>query len=83
MKAARSISFPTYVVLWAIAVALPFCLIPISVPVSAIVGIIITGLWIAFMPHSCINGAFIYFPMTLIQIALGLMWGIRLYKQIK
>lgn len=83
MKPGHSIAFRTYLLLWIAATVTPFLILPFSFLTAGVIGITLTVLWIALMPNSCISGAFICFPLSLIQIGIGLMWSVRLCFEIR
>ena len=83
MKTTRTISLRVYITLWGIAALAPFLLFCCSPLAAAILGVIVAAFWTMLMPHSCMNGAFICFPLSLAQLGLGAMWGIRIYTEIR
>jgi len=81
MKRALALPFWVFVLLWFAALLLPFGAVILSPVAGALVGVLLASLWVSRMPTGCIGGAFVAFPMTVLQIASGLGWlvfGIRL-----
>jgi hypothetical protein len=75
------IPFWVFIALWFAAILLPFAA-SFALPIAgAAIGILLPVLWLRLMPVSCMGGAFIAFPMALVQIGSGMGWlllGIRL-----
>lgn len=83
MKPGNTLSIRTYTLLWIAATVVPFLILPFSFLAAGTLGISLAVLWITLMPHSCINGAFICFPLSLVQCALGVVWIARIYNAIR
>jgi hypothetical protein len=74
MKKVFTVPFRLFVALWFIALLLPFAGHAILPVAGVLLGILVPVLWLSQMPVSCINGAFIAFPMAMIQVLSGLGW---------
>lgn len=78
----RTISFRFFVALWVLALLLPVVVYWWSFEGAVFVGIVVPLLWLSYMPCTCMGGAFVAFPMALMQVASMLSWlvsGIKRY----
>ncbi|HWB60092.1 MAG TPA: hypothetical protein VG733_11415 [Chthoniobacteraceae bacterium] len=74
------ISFGFYVASWFITLALPFLVAAFWPVAGAMLGVVLAVLWIALMPGTCMSGVFISFPMSMIQLMVGVGWLLLFFK---
>ena len=75
MRTQRLISCQVFLILWLVALLVPFGIHALEPRLGVLAGLILPCVWIKRMPATCLGGgAFIGFPMAMFQLAAALGW---------
>jgi hypothetical protein len=68
------IPFWLFVALWVVTLLLPIIVWHWSAILAVALGLLLPIAWVSVMPATCMGGAFIAFPMALIQLGSLAAW---------